>query len=127
MTRLEARSTEAQLKAQIEDYLQYGMNQGRWWFTRLNAGSFIADKGTPKERLIKGCPKGTADLEVIVGSKWEKARLPKVYFLELKSPTGRQTKEQKEFQESVRRQGCFYYLIRSIEEVMLLLYPNEPL
>ncbi len=56
--------SEAQLKKTVEDYLQYGANQGQWVFLRLNSGDFIETRGETRRR-IKGCPKGTADFLVI--------------------------------------------------------------
>ena len=124
--------SEADLKRTIEDYLQLGQNQGRWVFLRLNAGDFIVQThnhfggrwGMASRRRIKGCPRGTADLEVIKGRFMEDGKRfgrPLIYFLELKSSKGKQTKEQQEFQKLVEMQGCSYFIIRSLEELVELI------
>lgn len=116
---------EAELKRAIEDYLQIGQNQGKWFYLRLNSGDFImTDEGGSFRRRIKGCPKGTADLLVITNNGRYDA--PNKYyaipiFLELKGEKGRQTKEQGEFQDMVEAQGCGYHIIRSVDEVMEIL------
>lgn len=110
---------EGELKLAIEEYLQYGQNQGKWMFLRLNAGDFIEVRGNTRRR-IKGCPKGTADFFVLTSFQcglW----IPRPMFLELKSHTGKQTKEQKEFQEMVTVHCAGYYIIRSVEELMEIL------
>lgn len=127
MTRIELKKSEASLKKTVIDYLTYKQNLGELMWFPMNAGNFYVPNKNGTTRLVRGCQAGTADVQVIVGYRSRKERLPKVYFIELKSPAGKQSKAQKEFQELVNTQGCLYYLIRSIEEVMLLLYPDQQL
>ena len=124
--------SEAQLKASISDYLQFLQNLGRLIFLRLNAGSFIlTDKDGNFRRRVQGAKAGTADYIVIL-----KVLIPaypthvavealRVIFLELKSTKGRQTPEQKEFQEMVEAQGCGYRIIRSLEELQEIIPITE--
>jgi hypothetical protein len=111
---------EADIKRAVEDYLQYGQNQGKWVFLRLNSGEFIEVRGKTRRR-IKGCPKGTADFLVI--TKGEICLLPKCccIFIEVKSSTGRQSPEQKNFEYLVEVQGAEYYIVRSVEELQKIL------
>jgi len=90
------------------------MNQGKWWFTRLNSGRAYVKRGD-KYYAIKLCEKGTADLIVIRGVPY--LPLCETIFLELKAEKGRQSDVQKEFERLVRAQGVAYYIIRSFEEV----------
>ncbi len=120
--------SEGQLKRQVDEYLTYKQNAGELLFLRLNSGDFIDTRGGTRRR-IRGCPKGTADFEVIIKErqfvKWvdactyEKEVLVycKVVFLELKSDTGKQSEEQKDFHDVVEKLGCSYHIIRSIEEL----------
>lgn len=127
--------TEADLKRGVEDYLNIGQNQGKWVYLRLNSGDFIEVRGNTRRR-IKGCPKGTADF-VVMGKRtfqfsyairpaednFTTAWLPycQVTFLELKSTKGRQTQEQRDFQEMVGKQECQYHIIRSLDELIKVL------
>ena len=113
--------TEADLKRGVEDYLSIGQNQGKWIYLRLNSGDFIEVRGQTRRR-IRGCPKGTADF-VVMKSCFENKNpwMPQtiVIFLELKSTKGKQTQEQRDFQKMAEAQGCEYYVIRSIDELII--------
>ena len=76
---------ESELKLSVEQYLQYGQNQGKWMFLRLNSGDFKEVRGETRRR-IKGCPKGTADFIIIKGWYPFSALIldTYVFFLELK-------------------------------------------
>lgn len=41
-----------------------------------------------------------------------------VIFLEIKTPTGKQSKAQKAFERGIKRQLGYYYVVRSIEETI---------
>ena len=110
--------SEGDLKNTCADYLQYGMNQGKWWFTRLNCGEAFVKKGG-KDYKIELCEEGTADFEVIKQNCV--LEYTDVLFIELKSEKGKQSPEQGSFQKIVEAQGCKYYLLRSFEELEALL------
>jgi len=99
---------EGSLKSMVEDWLQIQENAGKLKHLRLNAGDFIEVRGNSRRR-VRGCPPGTADLEVIISGR--------TIFLELKSSKGKQTKEQKEFEHDVKAQGCEYHIVRSFENL----------
>lgn len=40
----------------------------------------------------------------------------KIIFIEFKTPKGRQTEKQKEFEDRIKKHGYAYYIIRSFEE-----------
>jgi len=106
---------ESELKYAVEEYLQYGMNQGKWYFDRLNAGSVLVKRGEKVYR-IELCREGTADFLVLTMFQcglW----IPRIIFLELKSEKGKQRPEQGAFQKLVEAQGASYFVIRSIEEL----------
>ena len=113
---------EGSLKSAVEDYLQVLENQGKLKFFRLNAGDFIEVRGDSRRR-IKGCKKGTADFEVIeeIDDHIYRHSYPRVIFIETKSKTGKQTKEQKEFERDVIFQGCEYHIVRTFEEIVGVL------
>jgi len=110
--------TEGELKLAVSDYLQFAQNQGKLYFDRLNSGDFIEVRGKTRRR-VTGCRKGTADFFVLTKYKcglW----IPRIIFLELKSPRGRSTPEQGAFKKMVEDQLAEYHIVRSIEEVIAL-------
>jgi len=56
---------------------------------------------------------GVADLEY--------NRLGKTYFIEIKTAMGRQTKNQKEFEQRIAEEGFEYFVIRSLDEFIELI------
>jgi hypothetical protein len=104
------------------DRLQWAQNQGQCWYERLNSGKIIAnytDKhDNEHQRAINLCRQGTADIIVIQRNGFETTS--KVTFLETKSKKGRQTKDQREFERDVRKQGCGYILVKNIEQLEVL-------
>jgi len=118
---------EADIKRAIDDFLQYGQNQGKWVFMRLNAGEFIEARGETRRR-IKGCPVGTADFEVIKDPQSVNIfvrpfafQVTRAIFIEVKSLKGKQSKEQIAFQAMVEAQGAEYHIVRSVEELEAIL------
>ena len=68
-------------------------------------------KRTKYEQMIAkstGLVAGVADLNMLYGGVF--------YGIELKTPTGSQTKSQIEWERSITEQGGIYVLIRSLEE-----------
>ena len=125
MTRLG--ELEGDIKRTVADYLEIGQAQGRWVFLRLNSGNLIVSNPDGSyRRRIRGCPSGTADfivirLVILHGTlAYMKPELV-VDFIETKSTRGRQTKEQKRFEEEVIKQGCGYHLIRGLDELTAIL------
>ena len=120
--------TEGQIKSATEDYLEYGLNQGAWWFTRLNSGKAFVKRGD-KYYAIRLCEEGTADFMIIrARSYFEYCRqvtTPEVIFIEAKSATGRQRPAQKAFQILVESQGATYKIVRSFEELQDILRLEE--
>lgn len=108
---------EADLKLQVEQYLQFKQNKGELFYLRLNSGQTIITNDEGIRRRISGCPPGTADFLVLLGVPiwcW-------MMFLELKSEKGKQTDEQKEFEATVKKFGAEYRVIRSLEELEVLV------
>lgn len=59
---------------------------------------------------------GMADILAFKESEFG-AAYPESYWIEVKSETGKQSKEQKAFQKSVESIGCTYILARSLADV----------
>jgi len=113
----------------------------RVMYLRLNAGDSFRPGANGKLYKVRGATKGTADLlvlatrneahsvkaqgltidtvhihEVYVSADW-----PRPIFVEFKSEKGRQTTEQKEFEQTVKVNNYEYYLIRSLDELLEVL------
>lgn len=86
------------------------------WNQRQNSGAAKIGKYT-----VKLCRIGTADI-LATPIHWEKRDglaygTIKVLWIECKWGTGRQSIEQKNFQEEVESEGHFYIIARSIDDV----------
>lgn len=125
--------TEAEVKRQVEDYLQYQTNLGKLMYLRLNSGELVAVAGETRRR-IKLCPPGTADFVVLQGKEvrithlgevlhnlWEPFPICEVTFIECKSTDGKTSKGQDEFAEEARRQHCRYFVVRDVDELSSIL------
>ncbi len=79
---------------------------------RANTGAAMV-----KGRLVRFGVPGQPDIQGII------APTGKYLGIEVKSPTGRQSEEQKLFQAMVERQGGIYILARSVDDVRKILEP----
>jgi hypothetical protein len=108
--------SEAQTQAAIIEYLKVCKAVDFFW--RQNTGAFAAEtvdsRGKAKRRFVRfGC-KGASD---IIG--WTADG--RVLAIEVKSPNGRPTPEQKEFLRRVNRAGGIGILARSVDDVVAVL------
>ena len=71
----------------------------------------------------EGVTKGVADLLLLVPTKHHHALC-----VEMKTPKGRQSENQKHWQRAVEAQGYYYAIVRSLDEFVELVrwYLNEP-
>lgn len=76
---------------------------------RNNVGKFYTSTGYP---IAVGVP-GMADLTLL-------AKGGKTIFIEVKTPTGKLSEQQKRFKEAVERLGFEYIVMRSKEEAVNL-------
>lgn len=124
--------SEADVKSAITDYLQIGSNQGKWWFCRLNAGSFVLfNPDGSHRRRVQGVEKGTADYQVLQPNfvrasykgeeKGEPHPVCRVTFLEVKSSAGKQSPDQKAFESKAKKFHARYFIVRSVDEVQEIL------
>lgn len=116
------------MKQQDENYLQ---NQCYIWFTNTYglkhhnprllfysvANELAGATGVPRNVIsriyskfkLTGFKKGVADVHLCFPGG-------KLVYIEFKTATGRQSAEQKEFQQQVEALGFKYYIVRSLEE-----------
>lgn len=83
---------------------------------RNNVGTFLTINGNP---INIGLP-GEADLTLF-------QRSGKTIFIEVKTPTGRQSKQQRAFQKRVEELGFKYKIVRSLDDAknLILEVSNE--
>ena len=106
-----APQSEAQIQAEVVKFLQ---SNGVFFFSVPNelAG---ANAGARMSKFIAtGLRKGAPDLVIF----WPDGQLG---FLEMKTPTGKQSPQQKVFQKKCEEYGARYDLARSVEGVACLL------
>ena len=102
--------TEAQLQQQIfkwyhNEFCTIGNNPQHVCFSVPNESS------NGKEQVYKkslGLISGVSDLIIIQPNR--------IIFVELKTQTGKQSKNQKKFQKKVEALGFEYYVVRSLED-----------
>ena len=74
-----------------------------------------------RNRAVRSVPKGHADIAGILSI----AGLGFSFFVEVKSKSGKQSKEQRAFQLAVEKLGALYVLARSIPEVEQALMAKQ--
>jgi hypothetical protein len=110
---MEIKQKETDIQNAICEYLEI---KGRCFFRLNNIPAFNKGAGgkITMRRLPKYTPKGLPDIIVVVGGLF--------YALEVKKsdPKTYQSKEQKEFELSVKKHGGKYFVVRSIEDVQAI-------
>jgi hypothetical protein len=101
---------EADVVDVVKDLLEIHQRRGNLFFRRVNMGASFM-----RGRMVKNSSKGFPDFLV-----WIKGGPGGVGF-EIKSPTGRQSEVQKEFETGLDSVGHDYFLVRSLEEAILIL------
>ena len=104
MTTLQEKATEAQIQRGILDYLGY---KGIFHWRHNVGGMSGSYKG--KSWYVKFGEKGQPDIFCVVDGK--------IYGCEIKRSTGKQSKEQIEWQKRFEEVGGVYILARSIDDV----------
>lgn len=98
---------EAQFQAQVVDYLALCLPSDSLFFAIPNGGWRAKKTGADLKR--QGVKAGVADLVIMHDGR--------TFFLELKTPAGRLSKEQTEFCVQALKAGGFYAVARSLEQV----------
>ena len=106
---------ESILQAQIVKLLQ---SHGVFCHSCPNEGA-AGNKVRTMQMITMGLRPGVADLVV-----WWPATPPVIGYLEIKTPTGKQSPAQVKFQARCIEAGVPYDLARSVEEVKILIDKN---
>ena len=114
--------SESHVLRAVLEYLQWGQNQGKWFYMRCNSGVVFPTNRDSSTRRVKLAPEGTADVLVIRYLRIGPDALGKVYplvdilWIETKHK-GKQSEAQKAFETQVRAQGCDYIVVRDVDEL----------
>ena len=106
---------ESEIQSQIIDYLQFMENVGILFFQRTNNIPVSQTQNGKRvfRRMAKGQKKGFPDIVVLKNGV--------SIGLEVKTETGKQSKEQKAMENLMKKNGGKYYIVRSVKDVMDIL------
>ena len=104
---------ESEIQSSIIDYLQILENKGKIFFQRVNNTPVYDPKYKQFRSMPKGSKKGFPDILVIKSGK--------TIGIEVKTATGKQSKEQKDIESKFKKHGQEYYIVRSLDEVIEIL------
>lgn len=104
---------ESEIQSGIIDFLAVLEGQGKLFFQRTNNTTVYDPKWKQFRRLAKGQKKGFPDILILKSGR--------TIGIEIKTSTGRQSKEQKLIEQNFIEQGMEYYVVRSIEDVINIL------
>lgn len=102
-----------------EDRLQEDIVQYMWNNYPETRGLFCYNQNNSKNRIdgyrnkLKGIIQGRSDLVLYYSGR--------AYFFELKTTTGRQSAEQKDWETLVTSHGFMYYIVRSLDEFKMII------
>jgi len=105
--------SEAQIERSICDYLRI---KGFFFYKQPNSGFFSGKVingstmiGSFRKHSSPYVKRGVPDIMVVINGR--------IIGLEVKSPSGRQSQDQIDFQREWEKAGARYFLVRSIEDV----------
>jgi len=117
---------EADVIRVVKDYLQIQRNQKKLMYIRNNSGAMPITGGKNKRRYIRFGDKGSPDFLVWLPDVEPfidecLCSNPRAIALEAKSDTGKQSKDQIEWQKDFEAIGGEYYLIKSLDDLVKII------
>ena len=97
--------TEAMVQRAILDYLEMASKQIAVYFFRAGSGAFKTAQG----RYVKTGRPGVPDIVACLRGRF--------VGLEVKTASGRQSKDQKRAEKDIQWAGGEYYIVRSVDDV----------
>lgn len=104
---------ERDIQEAILDYLQ----ARRIFAFRTNTGAAMLPGRNGKRQLVRFGFRGVADIIGIVPGEDSVGTYGQFLAIEVKGPKGKQTEDQKAFEEAVKKNGGIYCLARSVDDV----------
>lgn len=112
------KTPEGKVKSSILQFLElYSKKCPVMFWTQESVGIYDARLGGFRNKKSRFQKNGVADI-IMVKNYYD---LPIVIFFEVKSEKGRQTDSQKEFEKELEEINGFYFLVKSIDDVILCL------
>lgn len=99
---------ESPITSYVTQRLQMLEFQGKAYFARSNSFSGFLTRYNGSQGHVSNGKRGLPDITACIGGKY--------VGIELKAPSGRQSSEQLQAQDSIERAGGVYVLIRTPEE-----------
>jgi len=115
---------EADVIRVTKDYLQIQRNQKKLMYIRNNSGAMPVVDGKNKRRYIRFGDKGSPDFLVWLPGVINNPGFPAILraiALEAKSDTGKQSKDQIEWQKAFEAIGGEYYIVRCLEGLIKII------
>ena len=100
---------ESSIQTSVEQVLRLYERRGKCLYIKNNSGAYKTERGA----FVRFGKKGSSDFMLFLTGK--------TFFLEVKTPSGRQTQGQKDFQRQVEALGHQYRIVRSAAEVQQLI------
>ncbi|WP_297635141.1 VRR-NUC domain-containing protein [uncultured Clostridium sp.] len=104
---------ESEIQSGIIDYLQILENRGKIFFQRVNNTPVYDPIGKKFRSMPKGTKKGFPDILVLMNGR--------TIGFEVKTATGKQSKDQKDIESKFKQHGQEYFVVRTVEEVICIL------
>lgn len=106
--------SERSILREIVGYLKWLESAGKLYWIRNNSGAFVLESEKYRKRFVRFGRQGSSDLIVFLKGG-------RTIFFEVKRKNGYQTQAQKEFEQTIRALGYEYYVVRSLNEVILVI------
>ena len=109
-------SSESELQRTVVEFLQVYLPPGSIFHHSPNEGNHKIQYRVKQKRM--GVRPGWPDLELFVSRTWWRPEVPwSPIFIEIKTKTGRLSKNQKEVHADLRQAGCHVETVKSVDEV----------
>lgn len=111
-------SPESSIKKSILEFLHiYALKSPMVFWAQESVGLYDPTKKIFRKKNSKFQKNGVSDI-IVVKNYYD---IPVVIFFEVKAPNGYQSKEQMEFEREIVAINGFYFLVKSIDDVVLAL------
>jgi len=112
------KTPEGAIKNSILQFLEvYSKKCPVMFWTQESVGIYDARLGGFRDKKSRFQKNGVADI-IMIKNYYD---LPIVIFFEVKSENGRQTSSQKDFEREINEINGFYFVVKSIDDVILCL------
>ena len=112
------KTPESTVKSSILQFLEvYSKKCPVMFWTQESVGIYDARLGGFRNKKSRFQKNGVADI-IMIKNYYD---LPIVIFFEVKSQNGRQSSSQKDFEKEINEINGFYFVVKSIDDVILCL------